>query len=135
MKRITGLFLMLVCACGVYSQATLNFCASVEPNGYCNFNNIKFITSPDSTNGRIFMQVKTVGGSPIGASNVIFKIYKLSGTGDEKFVTLMQQQIKPDWATAWMPGTFDSPGKYVVKVYNEADQVICSNKFEFILFK
>ena len=125
---------MLVCTVGLYSQATLNFCASVEANGYCNFDNTKFITSPDSTTGRIFMQVRNNAG-PIGASNVIFKIYKLSGTGDEKFVTLMQQQIKPDWATAWMPGTFDSPGKYVVKVYNEADQVICTNKFELILFK
>ena len=119
---------------GLYSQSTLNFCTSVEQNGYCNFNNTKFITSPDSTNGRVFMQVRGAGG-PIGAAKIIFKIYSVNKAGAEKFESMLQQDIKPDWFYAWMPYSFASPGKYTVKIFDENDKQICTNAFELIAFK
>ena len=96
MKRMIGLCVVVLCFVSTYGQNTLNFCASVEQNGYCNFNNIKFITSPDSTNGRVFMQVKGTN-APIGAAKVIFKIYKIDATGKEKFENMLTQDIKPEW--------------------------------------
>jgi hypothetical protein len=134
MKRVMGLCLMLICVTCAYSQNTLNFCASVEQNGYCNFNNTKFITSQDSTNGRVFMQVKGAGG-PIGVAKVIFKIYKVDKAGAEKFETMLQEDVKPEWYFAWMPYTFASPGKYSVKIFDESDKLICTNGFELIAFK
>ena len=128
-----GLLLMMVCVTCSYSQVALNFCASVEPTGYCNFNNTKFISSKDSTTGRINMEVRSIT-APIGAATLLFKIYKLDEKGKEVFVTMVSQAIKPDWYFAWTPYMFNSPGKYAVKVYNESDQVICSNAFEFIAF-
>ncbi len=134
MKRMIGLCVVVLCFVSTYGQNTLNFCASVEQNGYCNFNNIKFITSPDSTNGRVFMQVKGTN-APIGAAKVIFKIYKIDATGKEKFENMLTQDIKPEWYFAWMPYVFASPGKYSVKIFNENDQQICTNGFELIAFK
>ncbi len=118
------------------STVALNFCASVESvSGYCNFNNTKFITAADSTSGKIFMEVKSTGTAPIGATSLVFKVYKVDKAGTEKFVTMLQQNIKPEWIYAWMPYNFDSPAKFNIKVYNEADQLICSRMFETIAFK
>lgn len=133
MKKIIWLCLLMMAFDSAFSQVTLDFCASVEPNGYCNFNNLKFITQPDSTTGRIFMEVKSTA-KPIGATDVIFKIYKVDKTGHEKFQNMTHQVIKPDWFFAWMPYMFESPGKFDVKVYNESDELICTNMFELIAF-
>jgi hypothetical protein len=146
MKKAIWLFLVWVCFSKSYGQTVvtapenstvmLNFCTSVESvSGYCNFLNTKFITSPDSTKGRIFMEVKSKVSGPINATNLIFKIYRQDKAGAEKFETMLQQSIKPDWLYAWMPYDFDSPGKFNVKVYNESDQLICSKSFELIAFK
>ena len=129
-----GLLLAMICFSGIYSQTTVSFCASVEQNGFCNFNNTKFIAAADSTTGRIFMEVKGKD-APIGASKIIFKIYRIEKGGTEKFETMLQQDIKPEWYFAWMPSMFSSPGKFNVKIYNESDQLLCSNSFEMIAFK
>jgi len=144
MKKVIWIWLILISFnCG-YSQVvaqsvntvSLNFCTSVESaSGYCNFMNTKFITSPDSTRGRIFMQVKSNSTAPIGATSLIFKVYKLDKDGSEKFETMMQQPIQANWLFAWMPYNFNSPAKYTVKVYNESDQLICTKGFELIAFK
>lgn len=135
MKKIIGLCLVLITSLGTaFGQVSLDFCASVESTGACNFNNVKFITSPDSTKGKVFMEVKSTGVEPIGAAMVLFKIYKVSKTGEEKFETMLQQNIKPDWLYAWMPYTFDSPGKFNVKIYNESDKLLCSKTFELIAY-
>ncbi len=134
MKKMIGLCLTLFLFTGLYSQVTLNFCASVESNGYCNLTNTKFIASPDSTHGRIFMEVHGID-RPIGASNILFKIYRVGKDGSEKFETMLQQTIQPDWYFAWMPFNFESPAKYNVKIYNEKDEVIVAKSFELIAFK
>jgi hypothetical protein len=135
MNKILGLCFAMLFATYIYGQkVTVSFCASVEQNGYCNFNNTKFITSQDSTNGRVFMEVRGTD-APIGATKIIFKVYKIDKAGGEKFSTMLQQDIKPDWFFAWMPNVFESPGKYAVKIYNESDQLICTNSFELIPFK
>ena len=131
----------MICFTGAFSQVTasvtgqitLAFCASVDQNGVCIFDNTKFISAKDSTTGRVFMEVRSAG-SPIGANAVVFKIYKLEG-GKETFVTLLNQTIKPDWYFAWMPYSFNSPGKYAVKIFDENDKMICSNAFEYLAFK
>jgi hypothetical protein len=134
MKTTIALVILMICCGSAYSQPSLSFCVWVQPHGECTFNNTKFITSPDSTSGRIFMEVKSTG-SPIGAASVIFKIYSIGRNGEEKFDTLLEQKIQPNWFTAWMPYNFRSPGHYTVKVYNESDQMICTNKFELIQFQ
>ena len=133
MKKLTGLLLLMICFTGAFSQITLAFCASVDQNGVCIFDNTKFIAAKDSTTGRLFMEVRSLG-APIGANAVVFKVYKLEA-GKETFVTLLNQSIKPDWYFSWMPFVFESPGKYAVKVFNENDQMICSNAFEWLAFK
>jgi len=134
MNKIAGLFLMMICFTSAYCQIGLSFCASVEKNGYCNFNNVKFISSPDSTSARVFMEVRNVV-APIGATNLIFKIYRVDDAGQEKFQNMVQQPMQPDWYYAWTPYIFNSPGKFNVKVYNESDSLICTNGFELIAFK
>ena len=135
MKKVITLCLLMISFSSIYSQVTLDFCASVESNGYCNFNNTKFIAQLDSTTGRIFMEVKSKDQSPINANVVIFKIYSVDKAGNEKFVNILQQNIKPDWLYAWMPNVFTAPGKFNVKVYNENDTLLCSKMFELISFK
>ena len=142
MKKAIWLCLVTICFCQGYSQVNaqgissvaLNFCASVESSGACNFNNTKFISTPDSTKQKVFMEIKSQDNTPIGASMVLFKIYRVGKTGEEKFETMLQQGIKPDWLYAWMPYTFDSPGKFNVKIYNESDKLLCSKTFELIPF-
>jgi hypothetical protein len=144
MKKTVWLCLVLISfnysfsqvAAQAKSPVVLNFCASVESvSGYCNFNNTRFITQADSTSGKIFMEVKSTGTAPINATTLVFKIYKVNKAGDEKFETMLQQNIKPEWIYAWMPYNFDSPAKFDVKVYNESDQLICNRIFETIAFK
>jgi hypothetical protein len=133
MKKLTGLILLMICFTGAFSQVKLAFCASVDPAGYCIFDNTKFIAAKDSTTGRLFMEVRSEG-APIGANAVVFKVYKVEG-GKETFVTMLNQNIKPDWFFSWMPYVFNAPGKYTVKVYNENDQMICTNQFEWLAYK
>jgi hypothetical protein len=118
----------------LYSQGVLQFCASVEPTGHCVFDNVKFISSPDSSKQKIQMEVNGMG-SPLGTPNVIFKIYSVSATGEEKFVDMVMQKIESTWFMAWSPYSFDSPGKYTVKVFGADDKLMCTKSFELMAFK
>ena len=79
--------------------------------------------------------IQTTGSALAVCSKIIFKIYRIEKGGTEKFETMLQQDIKPEWYFAWMPSMFSSPGKFNVKIYNESDQLLCSNSFEMIAFK
>lgn len=111
-----------------YSQTTLSFCASVEKDGFCAFDNTKFISSPDSIRARLYMLVRNPVG--IGFSHLTYKLFTVDTNGKEEYQTNVEQNLQPDWIYSWQIGYFQSPGKYYVKVVNEAGTVICSKGFE-----
>ncbi|HXH19544.1 MAG TPA: hypothetical protein VNJ07_10725 [Chitinophagales bacterium] len=126
---ITILFIMAFTG---YSngQHSLAFCASVESNGYCYFNNTKFIAARDSATTRIFMQVKS--DNLLGTSSITYKIYSVSKTGEEKMVYAVEQSIQPDWTLAWAPYNFNAGEKYNVKVYDASNRLLCAKSFELL---
>ena len=132
MKKIITLLSLTFCISAIYSQTTLSFCTYVEQNGYCAFDNNKFITSPDSTTGKIFMKVKS---SFALGSKLTYKIYKVGKNAEEKFSESLDQSIQPDWLMAWDPYTFTTNTKYSIKVFNDADKMICSKSFELVAGK
>ena len=129
MKKIIATLAMFLCLYNIYSQTTVSFCASVDPNGYCIFNNNKFFLSPDSTSQKIFMEVKSAN-TFAGINKIVFKIYSVSKSGVEKYESMADQEVHADWMFAWVPHIFPSAGKYNVKIYNDQDQLICSKALE-----
>ena len=115
-----------------YSQTTLNFCTRVEENGYCVFDNNKFITTPDSLTGRIYMEVKSAAAL---GSKLTYKIFTVGKNAEEKLIQSLDQTIQPDWFMAWNPYIFPTNTKYNVKIFNEADKMICSKSFELVAGK
>ena len=133
MKKIIALLVLTLSISSIYCQTTLRFCAAVSPdNGYCVFNNTKFISPPDSTSERIYMHIKNPKG--LSSSKVTFKIFSVGKKGEETFSHSMVQNIKPHWDSSWQNGMFNSPGTYLIKVYNDVDLLICSKSFELIKF-
>ena len=113
----------------LYSQVSLTFCTYVDQYGYCAFNNNKFITSPDSTTGRIFMRVKSE--TALGPK-LTYKVYSIDKDKKEKLFREYDQTLQPEWLMAWEPYNFPTGAKYNVKIYNAANIVICSQSFELI---
>jgi hypothetical protein len=110
------------------AQTTLSFCTSVEKDGYCAFYNTKFITSPDSSTGRIYMLLRNPSG--IRQKHVTYHIFTLDKNGTETLINKIEQSMEPDWIYAWQTGTFQSPGKYRIKVFTDAGQLLCNKSFE-----
>lgn len=132
MKKILIAFACMFSISALYSQATLNFCTYVDNEGYCAFNNNKFITTPDSANGRIFMKIYSA--VPMGAK-VTYKIFAVDKTGSEKLSYAFDQPIKEDWLSVWQPYVFATDAKYRVEVLNGEDKIICSKAFELVAGK
>lgn len=127
---IAFVFMFVVPA--LYSQANLSFCTYVDNEGYCAFNNNKFITTPDSTNGRIFMKIYSQ--VPMG-TKLTYKIFALAKDGSEKLTHSFDQAIKEDWLMVWQPYLFATDAKYRVEVLNGLDKMICSKSFELVAGK
>jgi len=128
MLRATALIVLMLTLTNLFGQTTLSFCASVEPNGYCIFNNVKFISTPDSNTTRIYMEVRNPDG--ISSTKITYKIYIIDKDGKETLAHSLEQEIQKDWAVSWQPEIFPSPGKFSVKVFNDAGQQICGKAFE-----
>ncbi len=130
MKKILPLLLFMLTTACAFSQHGLAFCASVDANGYCFFNNNKFIAAQDSTNARIFMQVG--GNVALGTSKLTYKIFALDSSSGEQQVASIDQQIQPEWMIAWRPYSFVAGKKYMVKIYNNEGVLICNKQFELL---
>lgn len=128
MKKIITLLVFTVVVVVVYSQTTLSFCTYVDQQGYCAFNNNKFITTPDSTWGRIFMRVQST--ESLG-TKLTYKLFTVSATG-ETMLTALDQTIMPDWLMAWQPYNFATNTKYSVQIFNDQNKMICDKKFELV---
>lgn len=134
MKKVIALFTILFFLTNTYSQTTLSFCASINDNGYCFFNNNQFISSPDSVSQRILMQVKNEK-TFLGTSKVVFKIFSVAKNGVETFESSTDQNVESSWIFAWVPHVFKSPGQYKVKIYNERDVLLCDKDIQLFLNK
>jgi len=134
MKKLISIAALLFCMAAAHSQTSLNFCTGVDPNGFCVFNNTKYITSPDSTNGKIFIEVAG-NGTNINTTKIVMMVYSVNAMGKEKLDTTLEQPIQSDWMYAWRPYVFKSPGKYDVKVFNDTGQMICSKALEMLPWK
>ena len=128
-KIIPALLFLIFCTCA-YSQTALSFCTFVNAtNQECVFDNEKFITSPDSTHARLFMLLR--GNEPFGTVKMIYKVYAIDRFGKEVFLFDINQEVETAWMNAWQPAMFNSPGKYMVKVYKDTEHMIASKGFEF----
>lgn len=132
MKKITLALACFLFSAGVYSQTTLSLCAYVSNDGYCALNNNKFITTPDSATGRIFMKVSSDVSM---GTKLTYKIFTLNSKGEETSAESFSQDIKPDWTFAWAPYLFPTNTRYNVKVFNDADKMLCSKVFELVAGK
>lgn len=130
LKKITSLFAAMLFTMLAHSQVALNFCTFVNSNTEeCVFDNTKFITTPDSTHGRIFMMVRSV--DTFGTTNLMYKLYAIDRFGAEVYLNTVIQNVQPDWKNSWQPAVFVSPGKYMVKVYKDETHMLISRGFEF----
>ena len=130
MKKISTLIAFVFFASLAHSQTFLSFCTWVNgENQECVFDNTRFITSPDSTHGRLFMMLR--GNKVFGTVKLTFKVYEIDRFGAEVLVNTLIQEVKPDWMNSWQPATFVSPGKYMVKVYTDDGNMLTSRGFEF----
>jgi hypothetical protein len=133
MKIIIGALLMICCIATSYSQSMLSFCTAVDPqSGYCVFDNTKFISSPDSTVARIYIKISNPKG--FDSDTITFKIFSVGKEGEETFSHSLIQKIETGWDMCWQNEKFNSPGTYLIKVYNKEGLLICSRSFELIKF-
>ena len=131
MKRLIAGVAMILCLNHTYGQFILEFCASVDKNGYCLFNNNRFILSPDSTTERIWMEIRNPESFK-GLTKLTFKIYSVEKDGEEKYDSMIEEPVQDDWVFAWEPYLFKSAGKYHVKIYNGKEELICSKNLEVL---
>ncbi len=132
MKKIAFLFMLWVSATRLFSQTTVSFCTYVEQEGYCALNNTKFIASKDSSTCKIFMKV--ISKAPIG-TKVTYKVLTIGNNGLKTQLQVIEQSIQGDWLMAWMPYNFPAGAKYLVEIFNNAGEMLCSKDFELFNFE
>jgi hypothetical protein len=121
---------MMACTMIAHSQTSLSFCTFVNAsNQECVFDNTKFITSPDSTHAKLYMMLR--GNQVFATSKLTYKVYAIDRFNKEVFLFDVSQEVESIWMNAWQPAIFNTPGKYVVKVYKDATHEITSKGFEF----
>jgi hypothetical protein len=91
---------------------------------------VRFITSPDSTEARLFVMLR--GNDSMQTKMVTYNIYKTDDAGAETYVKSIQQKVETSWMVSWQPVMFNSPGKYIVKAYRDPDHMITSKKIELL---
>jgi hypothetical protein len=128
MKKITLIAIITFFATGLFSQTSLIFCTVVSPEGYCVLNNTKFISSPDSSKALIYMKVMNPKGLP--TSKLVYKVYNVGAKGEETYYDTFEQHIQNGWDASWQPDRFPSPGKYMVRIFDETSQELCHKSFE-----
>ncbi len=129
MKNFFTLLAITISCTLAYSQTTLSFCAGID-NERCAFNNTKFISVPDSSTAKIFMMVSGNSDLTLASGKLIYKMYSVNKKGEEVYINTLEQSIQPEWIYAWQPAFFNTPGKYTVKVYNDANRLLNSKSFE-----
>ena len=130
MKKILSSLAIMLFAMLAHSQVALNFCTFVNSTTEeCVFDNTKFITTPDSTHGKIFMMLRSV--DTFGTTNLMYKLYAIDRFGAEVYLNTVTQNVQPDWKNSWQPAVFISPGKYIVKVFKDETHMMISRGFEF----
>ncbi len=133
MKNPIAIFLILVNGLLAHSQTAISFCTVVDPqSGYCVFDNTKFITPQDSTSARIYIKIGNASG--FSSDSVVIKIFSVGKGGEETYSHSLVQKIEKGWDMCWQNDKFPSPGTYLIKVYNDANLLICSKSFELIKF-
>lgn len=66
-----------------------------------------------------------------GMAKLTFKFYSVAKGGEETFLNMAEQDVKPDWMYAWLPHIFEAAGKYNVKVFDDKGDMICDKSLEF----
>lgn len=79
------------------------------------------------------MRVKS-DNNTLGVSKITFKVYSIEKNGTEKLNVEFPLTVQPEWMYAWQPCLFPT-GKYIVKVFNDADKLMCSQSLEFYDWK
>lgn len=131
MKKIC---IVVFCLCGIVKvngQTKLHFCTFVNSyNLDCVFDNVKFITTPDSSRDKLFMMLDIKDS--IGSDKVTYQLFKIDSTGKEVYLDSVLQQVKSSWKTVWQPYQFQTPGKYMVRVYTAPGNLLVNRGFEFL---
>jgi len=106
-------------------QTTLKFCVEVGKEGTCKTQTSEFAIGKDG--GTISFLLKSP--SPLGFSNVDYKIYKLQDNGDEVYNSTITQKLDSAWTYAWEEAVFYDEGTYKVKVYpgGNSETLLCTN--------
>jgi hypothetical protein len=128
MKQVIALMAFIFSLSMGYSQSTISFCARVDQNGYCLFNNTKFFLSPDSTTETIYLEVKQPA-TFTGTAKITFKFYTVDKNGEEKYSSMAEQNVQDSWMFAWLPHQFNA-GKYNIKIYNDKNELLASRSLE-----
>ena len=71
------------------------------------------------------------GTQLFGTTKFTFKLFAIDRFGAEVPINTIVQDVQPDWMAAWQPAIFNTPGKYMVKVYKDDGSLITSKGFEF----
>ncbi len=93
------------------------------------FENTKFITTPDSTKARLFMLMRST--QPYGTTKLTYKVFGIDRFDKEVFLFDVTQDVQADWLNSWQPIIFTTPGKYMIKVYKDDNQIMTTRGFEF----
>ena len=130
LKNLIFSALLLIGSYAAHSQSPiLSFCTFVNSQTQeCVFDNTKFITTPDSTHAKIFMMFRSPDA--VGGTHLIYKVYSIDRFGKEVTNQELTQDVQPEWLTTWQPVVVTSPGKYMVKVYKDAEHMLVSKGFE-----
>ena len=130
LKKILTVISVMFFGSLAYGQTSLSFCTFVNTASQeCVFDNTKFITSPDSTHAKIYLMMH--GNQLFGTAKLTFKLYAIDRFDKEVYINTVIQDVQPEWMNSWQPAIFNSPGKYMVKVYRDDGTMIVTKGFEF----
>lgn len=109
---------------GELAAQTLQFCENVSGTG-------------ESVNPSTLFNIDQKGGSlkmltslpyRLGSTQVIYDIYRVDPTGEEKYDNTIYQDSDAEWTWFWKEVTFYSAGRYNVYVYDRDRNFLTSGQ-------
>jgi hypothetical protein len=106
------------------SAQTLQFCENVSSTGEAISSSTLF--NIDQKGGSLKML--TVLPYRLGSTQVIYDIYKVDPTGEEKYDNTIYQDSDAEWTWFWKEVTFYSAGRFNVYVYDRDRNFLTSGQ-------
>jgi hypothetical protein len=103
-------------------------CNDIDRQGNCN-GATHYYEMADSTGPIMCIGIFADSAKTLGTEGLVIKVYKIVDGKEVKFGSDLIKETQRNWVYCWKRFLFSGVGNYIIKIYDENENVICSDDF------